>query len=140
MVEDFELLELVKICVFSKWTEGLLALLNSKTSHTIFIHSSFDFKEQFVKYLLSDETLDKLGSSISSLDAIKKLKTCLVEFPYCSVSWLVIDHFRDYKNIRYVKNLISKFVEDECMLGILDQCNHIDEIIKKIQSMSIWMV
>lgn len=56
--DEFDLIELMKLCLVFDFHQGLLVIINSHVTERVFMNSSLEFKEDFIQYVLSDQTLD----------------------------------------------------------------------------------
>lgn len=122
--DDFEIIKILKMCISANWAEGFMTLINSETTKKIFINSTLDFKEHFVKYAISDSALENdCICSKKHENYVKEVKDRMVQYPYCTVSWLFIDPFQDEKNARYIKSLLQNF--DKAAMELLAQSNQL---------------
>jgi hypothetical protein len=46
--DEFDVIRILRLCVNAHWPEGFMTIINATTTDKIFMHSSLDFKEDFV--------------------------------------------------------------------------------------------
>jgi hypothetical protein len=95
-----------------------MAIVNSSITDKIFMHSTIDFKEEYIQFILSEDVLNNQTiNETKSENEIKELKEKMVTFPYCSISWRFVDPFEDLKNHRFIKILMQNF--DKASMDLL---------------------
>ena len=89
-------------------------------SDKIFIHSSKNFKLEYVQFILSNEAIESevINSKITEA-FVREVKEKMTKFPYCSVSWLYFDPGES--NTRFIKQLVQNF--DFVSVNLLAQTN-----------------
>jgi hypothetical protein len=121
-LSESDLIRILKLCLHSHWPRGFFQVVNSPVTAQIFSFGSLDFKEEFIRFVLTEcESLVSSSSSKSEApsqsdeDVIREVKDRMTEAPFASLSWLYFDPFhKELKNQRYIKRLL----EDTSFTGL----------------------
>ena len=94
--DEFDVIRLLRMCIMLDYREGFMFFINSMQTARIYIHSSLDFKDEFISYVVSDEAIENPTINSKKFDAlVREIKEKMVSFPYCSLSWIYIDPYKE---------------------------------------------
>ena len=88
---------LVQVCKKLSWQNGVLELIKSTCCKSLFVLASLEEKFQFVEALLNEDFVLKFveRDELQSSGFIKQLKAVTYEFPYVSVTWLMLEPLQE---------------------------------------------